>query len=162
MTYIPVWFYYGIIYGPLIWAGFGVLYDNSQAVYLTYLVYSKNKQQGISKRGMDYLRKMYLIIIFVSLFDWIGLILYGYTVTNVTPYESTYIKLIMICDVTAGTHANLLIYVINELKKFTFVNQEEELEIQKTSVGLKRLKDEKQKHTKSFTQSAKTNIIERE
>ncbi|KAJ3321371.1 hypothetical protein HDV06_004356 [Boothiomyces sp. JEL0866] len=101
------------------------------------------------------------IILLVSIFDWIGLFVYGYTITNITPYSDTYIKLIMICDVTAGTHANLLILVINELKKFTFVNQEEELAMDKTTVAIKTPKFEKPKHSKSFTKSAKTNLIER-
>ncbi|KAJ3313764.1 hypothetical protein HDV04_001568 [Boothiomyces sp. JEL0838] len=107
-----------------------ITYDNAQAIYLTSLIlWTKNRdpENLKAKRKLDRevrasFTKVMLTNIAVLVFDWLAVSYYLYLyLTAFAPnnYTTAAIIGIQICELNAGIHACIMLFVIRALKNFT-------------------------------------------
>ncbi|KAJ3321373.1 hypothetical protein HDV06_004358 [Boothiomyces sp. JEL0866] len=108
-----------------------ITYDNAQAIYLTYLIlWTKNrdpdnmnmKKKKLEKEVRSSFTQMMLTNIAVLVFDWLAVAYYLYLyLTAFAPsnYTVSAVIGIQICELNAGIHACIMLFVIRALKNFT-------------------------------------------
>ncbi|KAJ3273987.1 hypothetical protein HDV01_003657 [Terramyces sp. JEL0728] len=126
-----------------------ITYDNVQSAYLTALIlYTKNRDpenMNAKKKKLDSavrkaFTKMMLTNIAVLVFDWIAVAYYLYLyLTAFAPnnYPLSAVIGIQICELNAGIHACIMLFVIRALKDFTVTN------VSNSGVSLNKTKEAK-------------------
>ncbi|KAJ3273988.1 hypothetical protein HDV01_003658 [Terramyces sp. JEL0728] len=101
-----------------------VIYDNCQALYLTLLVFwnKKAKSKGkLTKDTLNAFKRVLFTNIFILLFDWGAVLIFGYLMAT---YDADLtlrdFALGQISELNTSIHSCIMIFVIKELKNFTF------------------------------------------
>ncbi|KAJ3318557.1 hypothetical protein HDV06_000385 [Boothiomyces sp. JEL0866] len=100
---------------------YGVDYprDNTQSLLLVYLVYRKKTKTNSA--SFVILKSLVTTLIWLSLFDWIGIAIFAYAIK--VGQSPLYHYLIIIVQSYTGMHGILMLFAFEKLKDFTFVKR---------------------------------------
>ncbi|KAJ3261130.1 hypothetical protein HK103_006439 [Boothiomyces macroporosus] len=119
----PQWIAEWINIGSFILAMITMLYDNTQAFYLIYLVFIKKKIHNAiyTETVSFYVKRAALINVALIIFEWCTGLLYIYITFVLSEDFVSRIAGLTVIEVNIGLHSVFLIYVVRNLKELAFI-----------------------------------------
>ncbi|KAJ3253141.1 hypothetical protein HK103_000834 [Boothiomyces macroporosus] len=121
---MPDWIYIYNPFGTILFAVSSILYDNSQAICLTMLVFNSKKIKARGNLSLDTiksLKKMVVTSMTILVFDWSTFVLFaGVMGSNVQTSSNPGNPVYSVTELSTCLHGCCAVFIIQMLKDLTF------------------------------------------